>query len=327
MSTVAGAVLTIVVIAAIFVLITVVRAARIIPQGFVGVVQRLGRFHDKRDSGITFMLPYLDHITKVDMREIPHVGDHQDVITKDNVVVQVNATIYMQVVDAVMALFEVSNFMVAIEQLARTALRAVFGSLSLDEALSERQMINAQLQDHMGEAVEKWGVRVNRVEILDIVPPQNIVNAMALQKEADQRKRALILQSEGEKQSAINAAEGEKQAAILRAQAQRQAQIEIAEGEKQAQIARAEGQSQAISLVYQAIQQNDPTPEVLAVLQMQTMQQVATSPNAKLVVPIETAGLIGAAQVLREAFAGVDGKGGTSPGGAAAIPPPPRKAG
>jgi regulator of protease activity HflC (stomatin/prohibitin superfamily) len=303
-STAASTVAAFVVVLAIFVVVAFVRAARIIPQGFIGVVQRLGKYRGKRTSGVAFIVPFIDRLTRVDMREMPHVGDHQDVITKDNVVVQVNATIYMQVVDAVMALFEVSNYMVAIEQLARTALRAVFGSLSLDEALSERQAINAQLQDHMGEAVEKWGVRVNRVEILDIVPPQNIVNAMALQKEADQRKRAAILQSEGEKQSAINAAEGEKQAAILRAQAQRQAQIEVAEGERQAQIARAEGQARAIELVYRAIDENHPSKEVLSVLQMQTMQQVATSPNAKLVVPVETAGLVGAAQLLKEAFSG-----------------------
>jgi regulator of protease activity HflC (stomatin/prohibitin superfamily) len=280
------------------------------------VVKRLGQFHSIRQAGITFLLPMIDTQQLVDVREEPRTGDIQAVITKDNVSIMVNATIYSQVTDVRMALFEVSSYHVAVEQLARTSLRSVFGGLTLDECLSERERINAELQQHMAPATEKWGVRLNRIEVVDIVPPQNIVNAMALQKEADQQKRAAILQSEGLRQAAVNTAEGQKQAAILQAEGGKESAILQAEGQKQAAILRAEGDKEAafnegqgraaaIDLVYKAIHQNSPTPELLAVLQLDALAQVATSDNAKLVVPVETAGLLGAAQALRSVLGGV----------------------
>jgi len=250
----------------------------------------------------------------------------------------VNATIYSQVIDVELALFEVSNYHVAVDQLAKTALRAVFGGMTLDEALSQRQRINEELQTHMSAATEKWGVRLNRIEIVDIVPPTNILNAMALQKEADQQKRAAILQSEGQQQAAINSAQGEKQAAVLRAEGDRQAAILRAEAGKQAAILEAEaakqsvvlraegnreaairigeGRAGAIDVVYQAIHAGSVTPELLAVLQLEALGQVAVSNNAKLVVPVETAGLLGAAQALRSVMAAV-------PSAGEAVPPPP----
>jgi regulator of protease activity HflC (stomatin/prohibitin superfamily) len=318
-------VVVIVVLVVLFVLLTVFRTVRVVNQGLVGVVLRVGQFNSVRQPGLSFLLPFIDRMVMVDMRETPRTGERQDVITKDNVSVAVNATIFSQVIDPERALFRVSNYFVAIDQLARTTLRSVMGSMVLDECLSEREKINTQLQAQMESVTDKWGIRINRVEILDIVPPQQILQAMALQKQADQERRAAILQSEGQQQSAINIAEGqkqanvrqaegEKQAAILRAEAQRQSTILTAEGGKQAQVLEAEGRAQAVHTVYDAITTARPTPELLAVLQLDTLGKVAASPNTKLVVPFESAGLMGAAQALKTAMDAVpNGTNGAGP--------------
>jgi len=225
------------IVGAILVLLAVVIIARtvnVIQQGYQGIVKRLGEFHSVRQPGVTFLVPLLDSMMLVDIRETPRTGDKQEVITRDNVTVSVNATIFSQVVDPKLALFSVSNYFIAIDQLSRTTLRAIFGGMSLDEALSQRERINAQLQQQMESVTDKWGIRINRIEIVDITPPQTILNALALQKQADQEKRALILKSEGQQQSAINIADG-----------QRQAQIKTAEGDRQSAILRAEGARQA----------------------------------------------------------------------------------
>jgi regulator of protease activity HflC (stomatin/prohibitin superfamily) len=289
----------------LFALIVVFRSVRVIQQGLVGVVKRLGQFHSVRNPGITFLVPFIDAMVVVDMRETPRTGDRQDVITKDNVSVAVNATIFSQVVDPRLALFQVSNYFIAVDQLSRTTLRAVFGSMSLDEALSQREQINAQLQMQMEQVTDKWGIRINRIEIVDIVPPQQILMAMALQKQADQEKRAAILQSEGQQQSAINVAEGQKQAAIKTAEGEKASNILRAEGRRQAQILEAEGRGQAINTVYNAIHAGKPDSELVAILQLDTLSKFAESPNSKLVVPVETSGLLGAAQAIRSVLDGV----------------------
>ncbi|MHB8324492.1 MAG: SPFH domain-containing protein [Candidatus Dormibacteria bacterium] len=303
-----GPLITIVVILVAAVLL--LRATvRIVQQGQKGVIKRMGRFHSTRNPGLSFLIPVIDSMTRVDMREVPRRGDKQDVITKDNVAVGVSATIFHQVVDVNKALFEVQDYLVAIDQIGRTALRAVFGTMTLDEALSERQRINTLLSEHIAEATEKWGVRVNRIEVLDILPPQNILRAMEEQKEADQHKRSVILKSEGDKQAAINQAEGEAQANITRATAQKQATVLAAEARKQAQILEAEGrresqkldatgESAAIESVFAAIHQGQASPDVLAFWQLKNLAKLAESPNTKLIVPADFAGLMGAAQAL-----------------------------
>lgn len=303
---------------ALLVVIVLARSVRVIQQGYNGVLKRLGQFHSVKQPGIVFLLPFFDQLDRVDVREVPRTGDRQDVISRDNVSMMVSATIFSQVIDAKAALFSVSNYEVAVFQLARTALRAVFGGLTLDEALSERERINAELQQHMDPVTEKWGVRINRIEIVDIVPPTQVLQAMSMQKEAEQHKRAAILTSEGQKQAAINEAEGRKQAAILAAEGEKEAAVLRADGEKAALVRQAEGRAEAIGTVYSAILEKEPTPELLAVLQLETLGKVADSPNAKLVVPYEAAGLLGAAQVLRDALgradAGLPGAGRTSSG-------------
>jgi len=271
----------------------------IVQQGQVGVVKRLGEYRRTHEPGLVIIAPFIESLQRVDMREIPRPGDRQEVITKDNVVVTVNATIFTQVVDAKAALFSVANFDVGIDALARTALRSVIGTMTLDQALSERERINTDVQQQMEVVTDKWGIRISRIEIVEISPPPNILQALALDKQADQEKRAKILQSEGLQQSAINVAEGDAQAAIKAAEGQRQAAILNAEGNRQAAILEAEGRAQAIKTVYDAIKAADPDNQLVAILQLDTLSKFAESDNSTIVVPYESAGLMGAAQVLR----------------------------
>jgi regulator of protease activity HflC (stomatin/prohibitin superfamily) len=277
----------------------------LVQQGSVGVVKRLGEFHGIHEPGLVIIAPFIDSIVFVDMREIPRPGDRQEVITKDNVVVAVNATIFTQVVDAKQALFSIANFDVAIDALARTALRSVIGTLSLDEALSERERINIDVQQQMEAVTDKWGIRINRIEIVEITPPPQILQALALQKQADQEKRAKILQSEGLQQSAVNVADGDRQATIKEAEGQRQAAILRAEGERQALILEAEGRAQAIATVYGAIRTASPDPTLVAILQLDTLAKFAASPNTKIVIPAESSALLGAAQAIQSVLAQV----------------------
>src|ERR1017187_6226213 len=262
----------IVVVLLIVVAILIGGAVRVVPQGFAGVVTRFGRFRRESQAGLTIITPFIDKLLRVDMRETPRTGDRQDVITRANVAVAVNATIFSQVIEPRAALFNVSDYLVAIDQQARTTLRNAFGNVSLDEALSSREQINA-----------------------------------AMQKQTDQEKRARILQSEGQQQSAVNIADGNRQAAIKQAEGERQAAILRAEGNRQAAILEAEGRAQAISTVYGSIKAAAPDPTLVAILQLDTLTKFAESPNAKLVVPAETAGLLGAAQVLRSVLGDAPG--------------------
>lgn len=294
----------IVAVVVIVVAILVAAAIKIVPQGYAGVITRFGRFRREASAGLAIITPFLDRIQRVDMRETPRTGDRQDVITRDNVAVAVNATIFSQVIEPRAALFNVSNYYIAIDQQARTTLRNAFGNVSLDEALSSREQINAAMQQQMEQVTDKWGIRINRIEIVDIAPPAQILNAMALQKTADQEKRATILQSEGSQQSAVNIADGQRQAAIKQAEGQRQAAILRAEGARQATILEAEGRAQAIQTVYGAIKQAQPDPTLVAILQLDTLSKFADSDNTKIVVPAESAALLGAAQAIRSVIAG-----------------------
>jgi regulator of protease activity HflC (stomatin/prohibitin superfamily) len=277
----------------------------LVQQGFVGVTTRLGEFRAIHEPGLVVIAPFIDKLVAVDIREFPRPGDRQEVITKDNVVVSVNATIFTQVVDAKQALFSIANFDIAIDAVARTALRSVIGTLSLDQALSERERINVDVQQQMEAVTDKWGIRINRIEIVEITPPPQILQALALQKQADQEKRAKILQSEGLQQSAVNVADGERQAAIKKAEGDRQAAILRAEGNRQAAILEAEGRSKAIETVYGAIKAAQPDPTLVAILQLDTLSKFALSPNTKIVVPAESAALLGAAQVIQSVLAQV----------------------
>ena len=297
--------LVVAVIVVLVLLVALKNMVNIVQQGEVGVVKRLGEYQKTHEPGLVIIAPFIDGLQRVDMREIPVPGDRQEVITKDNVVVTVNATIFTQIVDAKQALFSVANFDVAIDALARTALRSVIGTLSLDEALSERERINTDVQLQMEAVTDKWGIRIARIEIVEITPPPKILEALALQKQADQEKRAKILQSEGIQMSAINLADGSAKAAIRAAEGEREAAILRAEGNRQAAILEAEGRAQAIATVYEAIRTAAPDPTLIAILQLDTLAKFADSDNAKIVVPYESAALLGAAQTLRNVLGAV----------------------
>jgi len=284
----------------IIVVLAALRSAiNIVQQGQVGVVKRLGEYVRTHEPGLVVIAPFISSLQHVDMREFPRPGDRQEVITKDNVVVTVNATIFTQVVDAKAALFSVANFDIGIDALARTALRSVIGTMTLDQALSERERINTDVQEQMEVVTDKWGIRISRIEIVEISPPANILQALALEKQADQEKRARILQSQGQQQSAVNVAQGEAQAAVSAAEGQKKAAILRAEGARQASILEAEGRSQAITTVYNAIKAAHPDQTLVAILQLDTLSKFADSDNSKIVVPFESAGLMGAAQALK----------------------------
>ncbi len=298
------------IIIAFLVLLTIaafIRGVRIVQQGFVGVVTRFGEYKSVKNPGLTFIIPFVEQMRIVDVREMPRTGDRQQVITRDNVAVIVNATIFSQVVDVRLALFSNSDYIVSIDNLARTSVRAVFGSITLDEAFSQRERIGTLLQTQMEEATDKWGVRINRVEVLEITPPEQILQAMALQKQADQEKRARILESEGQQQSAVNVADGQRQAAIKEAEGAQQAAILRAEGQRQAQILEAQGRAEAIASVYAAIKQQAPDPTLVAILQLDTLAKFAESPNTKLIIPAESSALLGAAQAIKSVMEGVPG--------------------
>jgi regulator of protease activity HflC (stomatin/prohibitin superfamily) len=302
----AGTVIGLVVLALVLiVLLTALKGMlNIVQQGTVGVVKRLGEYQRTHEPGLVIIAPFIESLQRVDMREIPIPGDRQEVITKDNVVVTVNATIFTQVVDAKQALFSVKNFDIAIDALARTALRSVIGTMTLDEALSERERINTDVQMQMEVVTDKWGIRISRIEIVEIAPPPQILQALALQKTADQEKRASILQSEGQQQSAINVAEGAAQANVRAAEGEKKSAILRAEGNRQAAILEAEGRAQAIATVYSAITQANPNDTLVAILQLETLSKFADSDNSTIVVPYESAGLMGAAHVLRSTLDG-----------------------
>lgn len=294
-------VITAVIVAVVVLVVAIILGAsiKVVQQGYSGVITRFGRFKRETTPGLTVITPFLDRLVRVDMRETPRTGDRQDVITRDNVAVAVNATIFSQVIEPRSALFNVSDYYVAIDQQARTTLRNAFGNVTLDEALSSREQINASMQQQMEQVTDKWGIRINRIEIVDITPPNQILQAMALQKQADQEKRARILQSEGQQQSAVNIADGNAQAAVKQAEGDKQAAILRAEGNRQAAILEAEGRAQAISTVYGSIKAAQPDPTMVAILQLDTLSKFADSDNTKIVIPAESAGLLGAAQALR----------------------------
>jgi len=306
-----GVVLGVLVLVLLVLLLQLRRMINIVQQGQVGVVKRLGEYRKTHDPGLVIIAPFIDQLEMVDMREIPRPGDRQEVITKDNVAVAVNATIFTQVVDAKQALFSIANFAVAIDALARTALRSVIGTLTLDQTLSERERINVDVQEQMEVVTDKWGIRISRIEIVEIAPPPQILQALALEKQADQEKRAKILQSEGQQRSAINVAEGEAQAAVRKAQGQREAAILRAEGARQSVILEAEGRAEAIAHVYAAIKGQNPDPTLVSILQLDALTRFADSDNAKIVVPYESAGLLGAAQTLRSVLDAAPGANGS----------------
>jgi regulator of protease activity HflC (stomatin/prohibitin superfamily) len=267
-----------------FVLLTLWRTVRVVPQARAGVVERFGRYSCTLSPGLTLVVPFVDRVRDmIDLREQVVSFPPQPVITEDNLVVNIDTVIYFQVTDPKAATYEIANYIQAIEQLTVTTLRNVIGGIALEQTLTSRDHINAQLRGVLDEATGKWGIRVNRVELKAVDPPASIQDSMEKQMRADREKRATILAAEGEKQASILSAEGEKQAAILRA-----------EGERQSTILAAEGQAQAIDTVFKAIHAGKPDPQLLAYAYLQMLPQIAQGDANKVwIVPTEFQQAIG----------------------------------
>src|SRR3954463_14491663 len=262
------------------VLVVLARTIRIVPQARAGVIERLGRYSRTLSPGLSIVVPFVDRVRDmIHLREQVVSFQPQPVITEDNLVVSIDSVIYFQVTEPKAATYEIANYIQAIEQLTVTTLRNVIGGMQLEETLTSRDKINAQLRGVLDEATGKWGIRVNRVELKAIDPPASIKDSMEKQMRADRDKRAAILTAEGVKQSQILTAEGEKQGAILKA-----------EGERQAAMLQAEGQAKAIQTVFKAIHDGDADPKLLAYQYLQMLPQIAQGESNKLwIIPSEFA--------------------------------------
>jgi regulator of protease activity HflC (stomatin/prohibitin superfamily) len=276
--------LIVLLVVAALVLLTLARTIRIIPQARAGVVERLGRYSRTLTPGLSIVVPFVDRIRDtIDLREQVVSFDPQPVITEDNLVVSIDTVIYFQVTDPKSATYEIANYIQGIEQLTVTTLRNVIGGKELEETLTSRDDINAQLRGVLDEATGKWGIRVNRVELKAIDPPATIKDSMEKQMRAERDKRATILNAEGVKQSQILTAEGEKQSAILRA-----------EGQREAAILQAEGQAKAIDTVFKAIHEGDADPKLLAYQYLQVLPQIAQGESNKVwIIPSEVTQALG----------------------------------
>jgi len=262
----------------LFILVTLARTVRVIPQAKAGVVERLGRYSRTLTPGLTLVVPFVDRVKPLlDLREQVMSFPPQPVITQDNLVVNIDSVIYFQITDPKAATYEIANSVDAIDMLTVTTLRNVIGGMTLEQTLTSRDSVNDQLRGILDDATGKWGIRVHRVELKAVDPPASVKDTMEKQMRADREKRAAILQAEGVKQAQILQAEGEKQAAILKA-----------EGQKQAAILAAEGQSEAIGTVFKAIHDGNPDPQLLAYQYLQVLPQIAQGDANKVwVIPSE----------------------------------------
>ena len=267
-----------------------------------GLIEFLGRYEKTVGSGLRWVMPFVKRIIKVDMREQVVDVPPQDVITKDNVVVTVDAVIYFEPTDPVKLQYNVANFIMAVTKLAQTNLRNVVGDLDLDSALTSREVINAKLRSILDDATDKWGVRVVRVEIQRIEPPQDVTDAMHRQMKAERDRRAAVTEAEGSKRAAILTAEGVKESQVLEAEGQAEAIRRVAEAEKYQKLTVAEGEGQAIERVFQAIHNGDPTPDLIAIRYLEALQGIADGRATKIFLPLDTSGVLGSVAAIGEMF-------------------------
>lgn len=287
------AIVSFLVVLLVFVFVVALAGIRIVSPYEKGVIERLGRFLRVASSGLTVIIPFIDHLTKVDMREQLVDVPPQEVITKDNVVVTVDAIVYYEATDPVKLIYNVVDFYAAATKLAQTNLRNVVGEMELDEALTSREVINAKLREVLDDATDKWGVRVVRVEIKRIDPPADVTQAMHRQMKAEREKRAQILDAEGMRQSRILAAEGEAEAVRRVADAERY-RLEV----------EATGQSNAITMVFGAITAANPTDQLIAVQYIDALKAISNGTASKVFVPYEASALLGALGGIKEIFNG-----------------------
>ncbi len=265
--------------------VVLANAIRIVPEYQRLVVFRLGRCVGARGPGIVLLVPIVDRAVRVDLREQVREIPHQTSITKDNASISVDFLWYYKVLDPTESVLQVGNFETAAQGMATTTLRAVIGGIALDDVLSEREHINSMLRTRLDEVTERWGVKVTNVEIREIIPPREILDAMNRQMSAERNRRAVVIESTGQREGAINVADGEKQSAILRAEGEKQSAILKAEGERQAQLLRAEGFSMALERIYTVAQTVDP--KTMTLQYFETLKTMGMSPSTKYIFPME----------------------------------------
>ncbi len=310
----------------LFVFVIVAKGLRIVQQSEAMVIERLGKYQKTLSAGINIIIPIIDkpreivyrftrdlpdgnkfvqfqRKQRIDLRETVYDFPRQNVITKDNVMTEINALLYFQITDPVKAMYEIENLPLAIEKLTQTTLRNVIGELDLDETLTSRDTINLKLRQILDEASNKWGVKVNRVELQDINPPRDIREAMEKQMRAERDRRAQIIDAEGSKRAAVLQAEGIQQSQITQAEGQKQSQILEAEGDAQARIRRAQGEAEAINLVTKAISggKGDPTNYLIAMKYLETLKEMTSGQNNKVIyIPYEATGVLSSVGGIKE---------------------------
>ncbi len=297
-------------ISVIIVLGILAGSVKIVRQSEEGIVERLGRFHKRMTSGLNFLIPFIDRQrARLDMREKVIDFPPQPVITKDNVTMQIDTVVYFQITDSVKYTYEISNPIPAIENLTATTLRNIIGELDLDETLTSRDLVNSKLRIILDEATDKWGIKVNRVELKNIMPPRDIQEAMEKQMRAERERRETILRADGDREAAIRRAEGNKRSAILNAEGVRQKTILHAEAERQKRILEAEGEAAAILNIRKAMAEGirlitgaNPDKEYLALEALKSMEHVADGKSTKIILPNEMANVFGYLAGLSEAF-------------------------
>jgi regulator of protease activity HflC (stomatin/prohibitin superfamily) len=303
------------IIVGIIIFIIAITGMRIIRPYEKGLVERFGKYQRGVESGLRLIIPMVERLLKVDMREQVVDVPPQEVITKDNVAVTVDAVVYYEATDPVKLKYNVVNFTLAAVKLAQTNLRNVVGEMALDECLTARGTINAKLRAVLDDATDKWGVRIVRVEIQRIEPPADVTEAMHRQMKAERDRRAKILEAEGDKQAAITRAEGQRQAAILQAEGQAEAIQKVATADKFKLTTVADGEAQAVTKVYNAIHEGRPTADLIAIKYLEALRWVAEGKATKIFLPIETSGILGSLAGIGEIFREVKGDKGAQPEG------------
>ena len=316
---------------AIVLLVIAAKTIRIVPQATVMLVERLGKFDKVASSGLNILVPFLDKpravywtnarpgVTSIDLREQYIDLPPQPVITRDNVTIHVDSVVYWQITDAVKAVYEINDLVGGIVQLTITGMRAVMGEMDLDHTLSQRDQINAKLRVILDEATDKWGVKVTRVDVKNINPPEDVRITMEKQMTAERNRRALVLQAEGDRQAAITRAEGEKQAAVTRAEGEKQSAILAAEGAAQARLKNAEAESEALNRIAQSIPGGDPGQYLITVRYIESLRDMTRTNNSKVIfMPIETSAMLSSIGAIKEVLSQTGEKDDRE------TPPPPR---
>ncbi len=291
---------TLIVVIILFVFFMALMGIKIVRPYQLACVERFGKYQRTAQPGLNFIVPFLDRMIKVDIREQVADVPPQDVITKDNATVMVDAVIYYEVTDPIKVLYNVAQFRLATIKLAQTNLRNLIGDLTLDESLTSRDRINTKLRDVLDEATDKWGAKVTRVELQRIEPPGDVTQAMHQQMKAERERRARVLEAEGIKQAAILEADGQRQARVLRATGEAEAIQKVATAEKFKLLTVAEGEGQAIERVYNAIHNGKPTRDLIAIKYLEALAKMADGKSSKMFIPYEASGVMGSIGMIAD---------------------------